>query len=1232
MKGRESLYDVLPDIFFHLLPKDLFAVVLTCRAAPRPQAHVPSQTFSRVPTEKDLERYVKYYAPRIREIYASSGDSETTFSSRALHTLHLLTGWTPGVLSPFARKLTWEPYSTSGAVSEEGHDRFPFFSLFLSKQITSLDIIVDPMSILNMTAVRSAVITLPGLAELTLRVTTYSALFSDSVIRGRSWSQLQVLTVTGLSIEAFGPTCVLPCVSKLTVHSLGLFPLISSSSPPDDGNSEYLQLPSLEELVLDSPSINNITGFIQRLPPTNRIRVLKSDCTADTAGMEQCQHLLNAVQEHCNPTALRHLRLRHTTAFMEEEVSIDFEHPLDVSVLFDFHNLETLHIALSAGVCLTPAYADSIPKAWPKIEKLKLGVRYPDSRIPLIDHTHLRAIIRGVSVSSNSGRRFDATKAKVGWRIIVGGSKAGIGTELDRIWLTDAGLKGSEGLAILRIDVETWVGWGLGSVVCAWIGELGNATSSSLSDSWRRKVLFRAIRARGSNASICGRDTGMRTPITCRVCTLPRTTMAPVGAKKSASSKRQKTKPNEIGETATFVPPQDEDLQDFGENFKKKAGFELKPFQLAAAKYQLQRRDVVVHAGTGSGKTAIVAAPHCHPSAEGMLTILVSPLLALQNEQVVTFGTDYKLKAIAVNSSHGGCSAEVLAVRAESLCSLQKRVNSGTQKLKSKEEGYQVLIISPELLLSRRFIDVMLRDKAFTSRILSVVVDEAHVVSHWGAGFRKRYGELGMIRAFLARGTSMVAMSATLSPRVRDDVLRKLEFSKLDYEAIDEGNDRPNVALVARAIEHTQESMKDLDFIIPKGVTKAEDIPLTMVYADSVSQGPDFVEHLNALLPPELRNKGLIRPFSAAFTNEYRTTLLTDFKKGLVRVLVCTDAAGMGCNIPAVDVVVQWKLPSSLSLFVQRAGRAARAPNRQGLAILLVERTAYNTQIDEELLKSAAVGVKKGRGKTTVKPVAAKRSRKEVNAHAIANGVKRGSSSAKNDAVVGACRDLEPNASSPDEGLLAFVQTTACRRRIVTKVYRNKNLTTPNLCCDLCNPELLNRCRPPQVPKKPRQVAKNSEETEEPVLAVQTALRDWRMTVHANDFPWAPFGPSALLSDAMVDTLASFGRITTQEHLSRALGSWIWSDRYSVSLLAALVAIPEEEFVSAEIQPLTDAVDQPALGKRKQRDEDDGGEEERRVTASAPIPSSINAASSELSRKHTSSTKNHSTSTYLPSS
>jgi superfamily II DNA helicase RecQ len=214
------------------------------------------------------------------------------------------------------------------------------------------------------------------------------------------------------------------------------------------------------------------------------------------------------------------------------------------------------------------------------------------------------------------------------------------------------------------------------------------------------------------------------------------------------------------------------------------------------------------------------------------------------------------------------------------------------QTLKDKKKGIQILLISPELLLLRRFIDEVLRDKSFTSQIFSVVVDEAHIVSHWGAGFRKRYGELGMLRAIIPRNTPFVAMSATLTAPVRHDVLRKLEYSS-NYRFCDEGNDRPNVALVAQAIQQPQNTYLNLNFIIPKKVERASDIPLTMVYADSVAQSPDIVDHLEVLLPEHLRGCGLIRPFNAAFSHEYRTKALEDFKEGYVWVLVCTDAAGM---------------------------------------------------------------------------------------------------------------------------------------------------------------------------------------------------------------------------------------------------------------------------------------------------------------------------------------------------
>ena len=317
-----------------------------------------------------------------------------------------------------------------------------------------------------------------------------------------------------------------------------------------------------------------------------------------------------------------------------------------------------------------------------------------------------------------------------------------------------------------------------------------------------------------------------------------------------------------------------------------------------------------------------------------------------------------------------------------------------------------------------------------------------------------------------------------------------------------------------------------------------------------------------------------------------------------------------------MDVVVQWKLPSSLSLFVQRAGRAARAPNQHGIGILLVEKSAYSQYIEDQARQVAAIK-KKGKGATKgTSGEAVKRTRKEVKTHATRNGLQRGSSSGTKDAVVGGRRDVEPDALAIDEGLLAFVQTTLCRRRVVTAVYQNQIagewypgcvcahapisstnlliqiiLASPAVCCDLCHPELLDKCRPPRATVKKRQKAKK---LDEPVLAVQTALWEWRTKAHEIDYPWAPFGPSAILSDGWIDLLASVGRIDTAAKLEQTLGTWAFGDQYSSALLTVLKAIPEEHFAIASHIP-----GPSAAGKRTEREDGDGGEEERSVAKNA---------------------------------
>ncbi|KAJ7241219.1 P-loop containing nucleoside triphosphate hydrolase protein [Mycena haematopus] len=459
---------------------------------------------------------------------------------------------------------------------------------------------------------------------------------------------------------------------------------------------------------------------------------------------------------------------------------------------------------------------------------------------------------------------------------------------------------------------------------------------------------------------------------------------------------------------------------------------------------QLQMRGCVVHAGTGMGKTTIAAGPHAHPSSVGKVTLMISPLIALHDEQVATFRDEFKLKAIAINSSHGGCKLEEI-VRGE----------------------HQIVLISPEMALSRRFIREVLRTTEFGKRVMSVVVDEAHVVSHWGASFRKKYGTLGMIRAFLPRGTPVVALSATLPARIRNDVLSKLQFGQ-DYVNIDVGNDRPNVSIIVRGIQHPLNTYADLKFVAA-GIRCRADIKKTFIYADNIATGVEILDYLISLLPPELHDavQGWdipIRPYNAALSQEYRRKAMEQFRAGIIRILVCTDAAGMGCNIPDINVVVQWKLPASLSLFVQRAGRAARASGRTGLAILLVEPSAYGIDIEKGLVaKGSTARGKKTPAKEKESDAEKRRKAKQRKLHAKLRGVNRGASGGKFDTVfVNDTPPLDPEAA--DEGLLVFTQTGECRRKVLTTVYNNKtpNPTVP--CCDICCPELLDLTRPGEPP------------------------------------------------------------------------------------------------------------------------------------------------------------------------
>ncbi|KAK0437644.1 P-loop containing nucleoside triphosphate hydrolase protein [Armillaria borealis] len=570
------------------------------------------------------------------------------------------------------------------------------------------------------------------------------------------------------------------------------------------------------------------------------------------------------------------------------------------------------------------------------------------------------------------------------------------------------------------------------------------------------------------------------------------------------------------------------------------AGAGARSYQVDASAAQLKMQDVLVNAGTGLGKTAVAAGPHTHPSSEGKVTLMISPLIALHDEQVDSFRSEYKLRATAVNSSNGGCKPEIL-----------REIVKGE---------HQIVLISPEMALSRRFIREVLRNAEFGRRILSVVVDEAHVVSHWGAQFRKQCGKLGMLRAFLPGGTPFVALSATLPPRIKADVLEKLQFSA-KYVDIDEGNDRHNVSIVVRAMQNAMNTYADLDFLIPPTTTTSSDIKKTFIYADNLTTGGEIIDHLTNVLPSELRQAGLIRPYNAAFSKEYRKKAMSDFKAGDIRILVCTDAAGMGCNIPVIDVVVQWKLPDSMSAFVQRVGRAARAAGHTGMAVLLVQPSAYTVDLVEEVMTT--LKKKSARDPRTERPPSVseaetKRRAQRRKAYAIAHGVYRGQAGGALDAIrEKSCPPLNPLAV--DEGLLVFVQTGTCRRRVLMEIYKNTkplDLTVP--CCDICNPELLDHTRPGIAPKAKKKPSVKNGATKSSVKT--NALRGWRETLKQRLYPSPLVSSSAIMNDEIVELLASAGPIESLDALTRVLaGHWRWIDKLGHEL--------HEFLLTLDIQP-----------------------------------------------------------------
>ena len=329
-------------------------------------------------------------------------------------------------------------------------------------------------------------------------------------------------------------------------------------------------------------------------------------------------------------------------------------------------------------------------------------------------------------------------------------------------------------------------------------------------------------------------------------------------------------------------------MQQYLDILKQYWGYDdFRPLQGDIIRSIVSGKDTLGLMPTGGGKSLTFQVPTL---AMKGICVVVTPLIALMKDQV----ENLKKRGITAAAIYSGMSHN------EILMTLDNAVF----------EAYKFLYVSPERLATPIFIE-----KIKQATVCMIAVDESHCISQWGYDFRPSYLRIADIRELLP-DVPVLALTATATPEVVDDIQLQLHFR--EPNVFQKSFHRSNLAYVVRTAENKDEHLLKILNSVPG---------TSVVYVRNRKKTKEISDFLNL-------NGISAENFHAGLKNETKDAKQSRWKSGETRVIVSTNAFGMGIDKAEVRTVVHMDLPDSLEAYFQEAGRAGR-DEKKAYAVLL---------------------------------------------------------------------------------------------------------------------------------------------------------------------------------------------------------------------------------------------------------------------------------------------------------